>query len=486
MMPTVRRPAPVLAARPCAGGGRRADAGRARRPPGASVVLGRLGGGLRRSALVFGRAGLPLAGSAAPRGLARCRSSRCSPCRPRCWRHPAAALVVGAALAARALSAAAMGAAVATCLGPSGLARAVRDLARCPARLADVFEATLASLTIVLRQVRAMLRAREARRPGFGAWSDLAVEPGRDACAGSGASWRRCSCGRSNAPKRSSRRGGPGEARHDGTTPSAPAVGVRRHRPHVSLPRRVARPRRRHAGVGRRRARRRSSGRTAPASPRCCCTWRRCCPSGGATCTRTSRAGTRTATAWSGEIAIGGTPVSPATIGRIRDLVGIVFQDPDDQLIGLTVGEDVGYGPRARRWPQAEVDGAVRDALRSVEPRRLRPPIAAPPLDGRETPRLPGRRAGLRARACCCSTSPRRASIRAAAAVSPTCCAAWPPPSSSRATTWRSSSRSARGLSCSTAARLWPTGRRARYWGTRSCCESHGLVGVRARAGARG
>ena len=67
-----------------------------------------------------------------------------------------------------------------------------------------------------------------------------------------------------------------------------------------------------------------------------------------------------------GEIAIGGTPVSPATIGRVRDLVGIVFQDPDDQLIGLTVGEDVGYGPRARRWPQAEVDDAVRDALRSV------------------------------------------------------------------------------------------------------------------------
>jgi energy-coupling factor transporter ATP-binding protein EcfA2 len=67
-----------------------------------------------------------------------------------------------------------------------------------------------------------------------------------------------------------------------------------------------------------------------------------------------------------GTIAIGGTPVSPAAIGRIRDLVGIVFQDPDDQLVGLTVGEDVGYGPRARRWPQGDIDGAVRDALRSV------------------------------------------------------------------------------------------------------------------------
>ena len=50
--------------------------------------------------------------------------------------------------------------------------------------------------------------------------------------------------------------------------------------------------------------------------------------------------------------------------GRIRDLVGIVFQDPDDQLIGLTVGEDVGYGPARAAWPPAEVDAAVRTALR--------------------------------------------------------------------------------------------------------------------------
>jgi len=63
-----------------------------------------------------------------------------------------------------------------TLLGPSGLVRAARDL-RLPARLVDVFEAMLASLTIVLRQVRAMLRAREARRPGFGALSDLLASP---------------------------------------------------------------------------------------------------------------------------------------------------------------------------------------------------------------------------------------------------------------------------------------------------------------------
>jgi len=125
--------------------------------------------------VTFGRAGLPL-----PEALRRAG-----------WLVPVVALfavpaallapsgarlLVGGALAARALSAATMGAAAATLLGPSGLVRAARDL-RLPARLVDVFEAMLASLTIVLRQVRAMLRAREARRPGFGALSDLLASP---------------------------------------------------------------------------------------------------------------------------------------------------------------------------------------------------------------------------------------------------------------------------------------------------------------------
>lgn len=90
--------------------------------------------------------------------------------------RPGTRVVVALALCSRALSAASLGMALATWLGPSGLARAARQL-RVPDRLADVFEATLASLSIVLAQVRAMLRAREARRPGFGAWSDLAAAP---------------------------------------------------------------------------------------------------------------------------------------------------------------------------------------------------------------------------------------------------------------------------------------------------------------------
>ncbi len=125
--------------------------------------------------VVFGRAGLPLREALRRVG----------------WLAPVVALfsipaallapagsraTVGLALAGRALAAAGMGAAIATWLGPSGLVRAVRGL-RLPVRLADVFEATLSSLTVVLGQVRAMLRAREARRPGFGALSDLVTSP---------------------------------------------------------------------------------------------------------------------------------------------------------------------------------------------------------------------------------------------------------------------------------------------------------------------
>jgi cobalt/nickel transport system ATP-binding protein len=68
-----------------------------------------------------------------------------------------------------------------------------------------------------------------------------------------------------------------------------------------------------------------------------------------------------------GRITIDGIEVSPATMSRIRSRVGIVFQDPDDQLIGLTIDEDVAFGPRARRWDRERLDQAVREALAAVQ-----------------------------------------------------------------------------------------------------------------------
>ena len=49
--------------------------------------------------------------------------------------------------------------------------------------------------------------------------------------------------------------------------------------------------------------------------------------------------------AGAGSVSVGGLPVAPATLREIRRRVGIVFQDPDDQLFMPTVGDDVAFGP---------------------------------------------------------------------------------------------------------------------------------------------
>ncbi len=83
---------------------------------------------------------------------------------------------MAAALGTRALAAAAAGAALATVLGPAGLVAGLRAL-RAPARLVELLAESIAGIAVTTRQVRTMLVAREARRPGAGAWAPLAREP---------------------------------------------------------------------------------------------------------------------------------------------------------------------------------------------------------------------------------------------------------------------------------------------------------------------
>ena len=47
-----------------------------------------------------------------------------------------------------------------------------------------------------------------------------------------------------------------------------------------------------------------------------------------------------------GEIEADGLEYSTENIGKIRKTVGVVFQDPDDQLFMPTVIEDVMFGPK--------------------------------------------------------------------------------------------------------------------------------------------
>lgn len=55
-----------------------------------------------------------------------------------------------------------------------------------------------------------------------------------------------------------------------------------------------------------------------------------------------------------GRIEVGGQPVNKSTLADVRRRVGLVFQDPDDQLFMTTVGEDVAFGPRNLGIPDVE------------------------------------------------------------------------------------------------------------------------------------
>ncbi len=67
-----------------------------------------------------------------------------------------------------------------------------------------------------------------------------------------------------------------------------------------------------------------------------------------------------------GSVVVGGRPVVKANLAEIRRRVGIVFQDPDDQLFMPTVREDVAFGPANLGLGGAALDAAVAGALGRV------------------------------------------------------------------------------------------------------------------------
>jgi cobalt transport protein ATP-binding subunit len=67
-----------------------------------------------------------------------------------------------------------------------------------------------------------------------------------------------------------------------------------------------------------------------------------------------------------GSVRIGGTFVDRKSVKRIRAEVGLVFQDPDDQLFSPTVFEDVAFGPLHMGVPEVEIHERVERALAAV------------------------------------------------------------------------------------------------------------------------
>ena len=61
-----------------------------------------------------------------------------------------------------------------------------------------------------------------------------------------------------------------------------------------------------------------------------------------------------------GEILLFGKPV---IVGKFRPEIGLVFQNPHDQLFSASVRDDVAFGPENMGLSPAEVDRRTRDAL---------------------------------------------------------------------------------------------------------------------------
>ncbi len=67
-----------------------------------------------------------------------------------------------------------------------------------------------------------------------------------------------------------------------------------------------------------------------------------------------------------GKICVGGLPVCDQNLGQIRAWVGLVFQNPDDQLFNPRVIDDVAFGPLHMGLPDSEVLQRSLDALHAV------------------------------------------------------------------------------------------------------------------------
>ena len=66
-------------------------------------------------------------------------------------------------------------------------------------------------------------------------------------------------------------------------------------------------------------------------------------------------------------VSIAGMSIDPDNLPMIRALVGLVFQNPDDQLFSPTVFDDVAFGPLHMGLPEDEVYQRVEEALAAVQ-----------------------------------------------------------------------------------------------------------------------
>lgn len=65
----------------------------------------------------------------------------------------------------------------------------------------------------------------------------------------------------------------------------------------------------------------------------------------------------------SGDVLVGDVHLTKKTLPMIRQRLGMVFQNPDDQLFMTNVYDDVAFGPRNYRLDEKEIESRVMNAL---------------------------------------------------------------------------------------------------------------------------
>lgn len=68
-----------------------------------------------------------------------------------------------------------------------------------------------------------------------------------------------------------------------------------------------------------------------------------------------------------GRVEVAQTEISAGNAETVREKIGLVFQDPDDQLFMPTVFDDVAFGPINLGWEKEKVIFAVKRALGEVD-----------------------------------------------------------------------------------------------------------------------
>lgn len=68
----------------------------------------------------------------------------------------------------------------------------------------------------------------------------------------------------------------------------------------------------------------------------------------------------------SGDIIIGGIPLTEETLNQVRSQIGIVFQNPDNQFIGATVRDDIAFGLENNCVDSSLMDDIIEEYAKKV------------------------------------------------------------------------------------------------------------------------